>query len=96
VGNLEQVFTQRIESLESECQFLRTLVLPQHTQSISINQVSAASRHGNTEEGQGGLGVMPMDIEEESPPQSGVQGSQTMAQLTIDVLQSYIFDGAVC
>jgi hypothetical protein len=74
VGNLEQVFTQRIESLESECQFLRDLVLPQHTQFVSINQVSVVSRHGITKEGQGGHGIVPMDFKEESPPQSGAQG----------------------
>jgi len=36
--------------------------------------VSTASHRGNIEEGQGGLGVVPMDIEEEYPPQSGVHG----------------------
>lgn len=74
VGNLEQSFTQSIESLESECRFLRTLVLPQPIQSLSINQVLAASCHGNSEDGQGELGVAPMDVKEDSPLQSEAQG----------------------
>lgn len=73
-GNLEQSFTQRIERLETECQFLRSLVLPQPLQSLSINQVSATSRHGNLEDGQGDLEAAPMEVEEDSPQQSGVQG----------------------
>lgn len=42
------------------------MILPQHDQCISMNQVSTASRHGNPEEGQGGFGVALMEVEEES------------------------------
>jgi hypothetical protein len=66
VGNLEQVFILRIQSLELDCKFLKTMILPQHDQCISMNQVSTASRHGNPEEGQGGFGVALMEVEEES------------------------------
>jgi hypothetical protein len=74
VGNMEQSLTQRIESLEIECQFLRTLVLPRPIQCLSINQGSAPSRHGNSKDGQGELRVASMDLEEDSLQQSGVQG----------------------
>jgi len=37
VRNMEQSFTLPIESLEIECQFLRTLIMPQPIQSLSIN-----------------------------------------------------------
>jgi hypothetical protein len=76
VGNLEQFFTQRVESLEAECQFLRSLVFPQPIQSLSINQVSTTCHHGNSEDGQGDLAAAPMEVEEDSPQQSGVQGIQ--------------------
>jgi hypothetical protein len=55
---------------------LRTLIIPHPIQSLSIYQVFVASHHGNSEDGQGGLEVTPMDIEEDSPQQSGVQGVQ--------------------
>lgn len=76
VGNLEQSFTQRIESLETECQFLRNLVLPRPIQSLYIYQVSTVSRHGNLEAGQGELGAAHMEVEKDSPQQSEVQGVQ--------------------
>jgi hypothetical protein len=43
VRDMEQSFSQRIESLETECLLLRSLILPQPSQSISINQGSAAT-----------------------------------------------------
>jgi hypothetical protein len=70
VRDLEQSFTQRIESLETEFLLLRSLVLPQPIQSISINQVSAAPRHGNSENGQGNPEAAPMEFEEDSPHQN--------------------------
>ena len=63
---MEQSLTQHIESLEIECQFLRTLVLPRPIQCLSINQGSAPSRHGNSKDGQGELRVASMDLEEDS------------------------------
>jgi hypothetical protein len=44
IGELEESLTQRIESLENECLLLRSMVMSQPIQSISINQVSVASR----------------------------------------------------
>lgn len=41
--------TQHIENLEAESQFLRSLVLPQPLQSVSINPTSAISRLGISE-----------------------------------------------
>lgn len=50
-----------------------TLVLPQPIQSLSINQMSTASCHGNSKDGQGEFGFEPIDVEEYSPLQRGAK-----------------------
>lgn len=64
---------QRIDSLEVECRHLRSLVLPQLSQSASISQVSVVSRQGTSEDEQRGCDVVPMDVEENTSSQEGLQ-----------------------
>jgi hypothetical protein len=76
LGDLDQtiaILVQCIDNLEMECQQLRSLVLPQNSQSASINQASTVSRLGISEDKQRGWDVVPMDIEENTPSHGGVQ-----------------------
>jgi hypothetical protein len=48
------------------------MLLSQPTQSLSINQVFATSYQGNSKDGQVKFEASPMEVEEDSPQQSGV------------------------
>lgn len=55
IKNLFTIQTRRIDGLEKDCQYLRSLVFPQHLNSASINQGAVVSCHkGNTNEDLGG------------------------------------------
>jgi hypothetical protein len=67
VMNLLTIQTQRIDGLEIDCQYLRTLVLPQCSNSTSINQGATVSHHGgNSNNDLGGCDTTPMEVEEGS------------------------------
>lgn len=64
---------QAVTNLEAECQYLRSLVLPQHAQSASFNQTSAASRQELTVADQDGGEIGPMKMERNSPMRNEAQ-----------------------
>lgn len=50
IMNLLTIQTQQIDGLEIDCQYLRSLVLPQHSNSTSMNQGAVVSHNkGNSD-----------------------------------------------
>jgi hypothetical protein len=58
---------KEVANLEAKCQYLRLLVLPQHTESTSFNQNLATSHHVLTEEYYNGIEIVFMEMERNSP-----------------------------
>jgi len=68
-----EVIIQRMDFLEDECNQLRTMVMPQQSNSNSNNQNTRISQFGNTGEEQEGWEVEPMETKDNSPSQVEVQ-----------------------